>query len=154
MTRPLDGVERVLVDLLDEVLAPRGFRRRGRTWTRGGHPVLAMVTLQRESSFAALLVTIAFTPATDPAPTTLRQYQVRIRAERVHGVSVQALRALDLGAAGGVVDRDLLRSGLVDPIARLVAGVTDLSSLAVALGTEVSRNVFVHADLRDALSRE
>lgn len=155
MRRASDASERVLVGLLDEALSPIGFRRRGRTWTRSGHPVLAMIALQRESAPTALFVNIAFTPVSDPPPLTLRQYKVRIRAERVHDVSVRALRLLDrrtADSADTAADADLLRSGLVDPVARLVAGVTDLPSLAGALRSQVSPNVFVHADLRDALA--
>lgn len=109
-----------LVEVVSEVLAPLGLKRRSNSWYRAGKDVYAVVSLQRSSWDSSVYVNVGFSPVEQADRGWLpdSKCQVRFRVDAVRSVSPAASALLSEAGLASVNHEDWqerVRRDLIDP---------------------------------------
>lgn len=149
----------VLLEALNEVLKPLGFRRKSANWYRVSGDLYCVIGIQKSSWGESCYVNIGFAPAVQVEKGWLPESKcpVRFRMDAIDSVSREALALLS-GELAEMCGESGLRVDLVEkvasPVARSVDLVESMQDLKSFLRTSVSGQVFIHHEIRGELLEE
>ncbi|WP_407560849.1 DUF4304 domain-containing protein [Streptomyces sp. 184] len=149
-------VNSILLEALDEVFKPLGFRKRSANWYRVSGDLYCVVGVQESRWDESCHVNVGFAPAVNVKAGWLPESKclVRFRADAIISIPRGDLDLL----SGEVVEasgENFLRADLVEkiatPVACAVNPVESIQGLKSLLRTSVSDQVFIHREIRGEL---
>ncbi|PWI12598.1 hypothetical protein DI272_43830 [Streptomyces sp. Act143] len=152
-------VKTILVEALNEVFKPLGFRKKSTNWYRVSGDLYCVVSVQDSSWDESCYVNIGFAPAAKVKASWLPESKclVRFRADTITSISREGLDLLsgevaEAGGEGGL--RVALVEKVASPVARAVNSIDNIQGLTSLLRTSISDQVFIHREIRDELLAE
>ncbi|RMB81837.1 DUF4304 domain-containing protein [Streptomyces shenzhenensis] len=152
-------VNSILLEALNEVFKPLGFRKKSANWYRVSGDLYCVVGVQESRWNESCYVNVGFAPAVNVKAGWLPESKclVRFRADAITSISREDLDLLS-GEAVETSGEDDLRVGLVEkiaaPVARAVNSIESIQGLKSLLRTSVSDQVFIHREIRGELLQE
>ncbi|MEU2747851.1 DUF4304 domain-containing protein [Streptomyces collinus] len=152
-------VNSILLEALNEVFKPLGFRKKSANWYRVSGDLYCVVGVQESHWDESCYVNVGFAPAVNVKAGWLPESKclVRFRADAITSISREDLDLLS-GRAAETSGEDDLRVGLVEkiatPVARAVNPIESIQGLKSLLRTSVSDQVFIHREIRGELLEE
>ncbi|MFD3352993.1 DUF4304 domain-containing protein [Streptomyces fradiae] len=152
-------INSILLEALNEVFKPLGFRKKSANWYRVSGDLYCVVGVQESRWDESCYVNVGFAPAVNVKAGWLPESKclVRFRADAITSISRGDLDLLS-GEAAKASGEDDLRVGLVEkiatPVARAVNPVESIQGLKSLLRTSVSDQVFIHREIRGELLEE
>ncbi|MFF4442609.1 DUF4304 domain-containing protein [Streptomyces sp. NPDC001621] len=152
-------VNSILLEALNEVFKPLGFRKKSANWYRVSGDLYCVVGVQESRWDESCYVNVGFAPAVNVKAGWLPESKclVRFRADAITSISREDLDLLS-GQAAEASGEDALRVGLVEkiatPVARAVNPIESIQGLKSLLRTSVSDQVFIHREIRGELLEE
>ncbi len=152
-------VNSILLEALNEVFKPLGFRKKSTSWYRVSGDLYCVVGAQGSRWDGSCYVNVGFAPVVNVKAGWLPESKclVRFRADAIISISREDLDLLS-GEAAETSGGDDLRVGLVEkiatPVARAVNPIESIQDLKSLLRTGVSDQVFIHREIRGELLEE
>ncbi|WP_329373378.1 DUF4304 domain-containing protein [Streptomyces sp. NBC_00669] len=152
-------VNSILLEALNEVFKPLGFRKKSANWYRVSGDLYCVVGVQESRWDESFYVNVGFAPAVKVKAGWLPESKclVRFRADAIASISREDLDLLS-GEAAEASGEDGFRVGLVEkiatPLARAVNPIENIQGLKSLLRTSVSDQVFIHHEIRGDLLEE
>ncbi|MBT3156261.1 DUF4304 domain-containing protein [Streptomyces sp. CHA1] len=152
-------VNSILLEALNEVFKPLGFRKKSANWCRVSGDLYCVVGVQESRWDKSCYVNVGFAPAVNVNAGWLPESKclVRFRADAITAISREDLDLLS-GEAAEASGEDDLRVGLVEkiatPVARAVNPIESIEGLKSLLRASVSDQVFIHREIRGKLLEE
>lgn len=152
-------VNSILLEALNEVFKPLGFRKKSANWYRVSGDLYCVVGVQESHWDESCYVNVGFAPAVNAKAGWLPESKclVRFRADAITSISREDLDLLS-GQAAEAQGEDSLRMSLVQkiaaPVARAVNPIESIQGLKSLLRTSVSDQVFIHREIRGELLEE
>jgi hypothetical protein len=152
-------VESTLLEALNEVFKPLGFRKNSANWYRVSGDLYCVVGIQESRWDESCYVNVGFAPAVKVKAGWLPESKclVRFRADAITSISREELDLLSGEAAeasgGGELRVDLVEK-IATPVAQAVNSIESVQDLKTLLRTSVSGQVFIHREIRDELLEE
>lgn len=149
-------INSILLEALNEVFKPLGFRKKSANWYRVSGDLYCVVGVQESRWDESCYVNVGFAPAVNVKAGWLPESKclVRFRADAITSISREDLDLLS-GEAPATSGEDDLRVGLVEkiatPVARAVNSIENIQGLKSLLRTSVSDQVFIHREIRGEL---
>ncbi|MDH6434801.1 hypothetical protein M2158_003278 [Streptomyces sp. SAI-144] len=149
-------LQSALAGVISEAVGILGFKRRGGSWYRHSEDLYSIVSIQKSKWDNSCYLNIGFMPDSEIEGPWMPESKcwVRFRFDSLNSVSVDDAQLLAEDASRDSSDSEL-QSLLVDrvatPVARLFGGVVNLTSLKVALESQIAKRVFVHREMRELL---
>lgn len=149
----------ILLEALNEVFKPLGFRKKSANWYRVSGDLYCVVGVQESRWDESCYVNVGFAPAVNVKAGWLPESKclVRFRADAITSISREDLDLLS-GEVTETSEEDGLRADLVEkiatPVARAVNPVESIQGLKSLLRTSVSDQVFIHREIRGELLEE
>ncbi|MYU56471.1 MULTISPECIES: DUF4304 domain-containing protein [Streptomyces] len=152
-------VNSILLEALNEVFKPLGFRKKSANWYRMSGDLYCVVSVQESSWDESCYVNIGFAPAVKVKEGWLPESKclVRFRVDAITSISREGLDLL----SGEVVEArgdGGLRVDFVEkvasPVALAVNSIESIQDLKSLLRTSVNDQVFIHREIRDELLAE
>ncbi|WP_075021409.1 DUF4304 domain-containing protein [Actinomadura madurae] len=152
-------VNSILLEAINEVLVPLGFRRKSANWCRVSGDLYCVVNVQKSRWDESCYVNVGFTPAAKVKTGWLSESKclVRFRVDAISSISREGLELLSGGWVDASGEREF-RGDVVDkiatPVARTVDSIASMQDLKYLLHTSISDQVFIHREVRDELLEE
>ncbi|MBL1085222.1 DUF4304 domain-containing protein [Streptomyces actinomycinicus] len=152
-------VNSIILEVLNEVFKPLGFRKKSANWYRVSGDLYCVVAVQESRWGESCYVNVGFAPVVNVKAGWLPESKclVRFRVDALTSISREGLDLLS-GQAAEVGGEDDLRVGLVEkiatPVAQAVNPIESIQDLKSLLCTSVSDQVFIHREIRGELLEE
>ncbi|MGW2307331.1 DUF4304 domain-containing protein [Actinomadura luteofluorescens] len=149
-------VDSILLEALNEVFKPLGFRKKSANWYRVSGDLYCVVSVQQSSWGGSCYVNIGFAPAVKVRAGWLPESKclVRFRVDALASIFREGLDLLSGEVAEAREEGDLradLVERVVSPVAQAINSVESIQDLKSLLHASVSDQVFIHSEIRDKL---